>query len=624
MNSVNNKAIKINWYRNMYFTLITLIAILFVFVELVINPQVVKMMTDVDYTLPIMLYALIFILSIFSFIYYQYLCNYILDMKFKDYGILYSLGYTKHNIKKSFLYTLAKSIIISILCGLIAGTLLYYLILTLLNSVFNTKFYELSLNGYFIIGSVYFTIYILTSILFVRKIDKSDIVNMLNYKKQQKDIAHPLLCQNAGFFLVLLGILLLFIRPSTYNLMYALLPMVCLVLGAYLLTLSFPYWFIKLFAYTKRNYINNLFYISQLRTNYKKYSKLLTSCAIIIIFSLYLLIIDISFVTSDNSYDFEKPFDFVICINNLNNIKSVIEEFEANQNQIINQTKLLEISDALIKWGSQDYDYNIDIMPERTYTKLTGKQLEIQNGQIFVLSQLNREYYDIGTQITNGVEWGFQPLDITYYKFGNKEYSGKIVKELWENVYNINKQDKRAYIISNEDYDVAVKQTGNNNWQYFVSASGGENLSTIYNQLKTISTDIESKETNLENQNRNNFIVFILLLIAVIVLLISLFSLIILRIQQNIEEENSKYSNLFSIGYTYEQLKKEIKKEMVTLFFLPLIIGVAITVPYTIFSTIRTSLELIIIIIVATLLFFIFEYIFYKITIAKLSKQYLK
>lgn len=148
-------------------------------------------------------------------------------------------------------------------------------------------------------------------------------------------------------------------------------------------------------------------------------------------------------------------------------------------------------------------------------------------------------------------------------------YTRTIVKEIWEIVYNIEDQTQRAYIISDEDYEGIVSEAGYDQMKYFISVSSPDSLPTVYERLCEISPVITAKAANLETQAKNKLVVSVLILLAVMLLLFSLVSLILLRINQDISEEKRKYSNLFSIGYTYAQLQGEIRKEMATLFFVP-------------------------------------------------------
>ncbi len=625
MKKMLRKAIRPKAHDSMYFMLIISITMFFVYIALVSNSQVISVMNSIEYTLPIWMMALICILAVFSFIYYRYLCVYTLDEKMKDYGILTSLGYNHKYISKVFLWIIAKSMLLALLYGLMVGTLVYFIILNVLNRTLNTAFSFFPLQGYILTVIMYAIVYLINAVSLDRHIKKLEISDMLNFKKQDKSIAHPNLYQNSGFMLLAFGLLLLTFRNrEAYNFVSALFPMLFLTASAYCLTMSFSHWFVKIFARSIPKYYSNLFFISQLRTNYKKYAKLLTACTIIVIFGLYMLIIDVQLTTDNSDHSFEMPYDFTMYMNAFTDDDlTSIEVFEKQESTSLADTHLVQILDGAIRWEGQDFDRLVHVMPENSYFNLTGKHLDIQDDEIVVLSQIDRDYYNIGIQEENGIEWGFQPPGSISFLAGNKVYTKTIVKEIWEIVYNIEDQAQRTYIVTDKDYAAIVSETGYNQMKYFVSVSNSDNLLTVYNQLHEINPNIKAKEANLETQAQNKVVVSVLILLAVMLLLFSLVSLIMLRINQNISEEKKKYSNLFSIGYTHEQLQDEIRKEMATLFFVPLILGSSITIAYTLFSNAKTDLQLIIVTFGAALLFFIVEYILYRETTRALGRQYL-
>ena len=625
MKKMLQKAIRPKAHDSMYFMLIISITMFFVYIALVSNSQVISIMNSIEYTLPIWMMALICILAVFSFIYYRYLCVYILDEKMKDYGILTSLGYNPKYISKVFLWIIAKSMLLALLYGLLLGTLAYFIILNVLNRTLNTAFSFFPLQGYILTVIVYSVVYLINAVFLNRRINKLEISDMLNFKKKDKSIVHPSLYQNSGFMFLVLGLLLLTFRNrEAYNLVSALFPMLFLTASAYCLTMSFSHWFTKIFARSVPKYHQNLFYISQLRTNYKKYAKLLTACTIIIIFGLYMLIIDVQLTADNSDHSFEMPYDFTMYMNTLKDDDTTsIEIFETQESASLADTHLVQILDGAIQWEGQEFNRLVHVMPENSYFNLTGKHLDIQNGEIVVLSQIDRDYYNIGIQEENGIEWGFQPPGPISFLVGNKVYTKTIVMEIWEIVYNIEDQAQRTYIITDKDYATIVTEIGYNQMKYFVSVSNSDSLLTVYNQLHEINPHIKAKEAKLETQAQNKAVVSVLILLAVMLLLFSLVSLIMLRINQNIGEEKKKYNNLFSIGYTYNQLQGEIRKEMATLFFVPLVLGSSISIAYTLLANIRANLQLVIETFGAALLFFVVEYVLYQVTIRALDRQYL-
>lgn len=123
-----------------------------------------------------------------------------------------------------------------------------------------------------------------------------------------------------------------------------------------------------------------------------------------------MLIIDVQLTIDNGDHGFEIPYDFILYTDTSHgdDIAS-IGNFENQEKASLADTRFVQILDGAIQWEGQEFDRSVHVMPESSYFDLTGRHLGIQSGEIVVLSQIDRNYYDIGTQEENGVEWGFQP-----------------------------------------------------------------------------------------------------------------------------------------------------------------------------------------------------------------------
>lgn len=115
-------------HNSMYIMLTISIAMFFIYIGLASNSQMINVMSSIEYTL---------------------------DEKMKDYGILVSMGYNQKRISEDFLRIIAKSMVRALLYGLLAGTLIYFIILNILNRDLNTDFHAFPLQGYILVGAVY-------------------------------------------------------------------------------------------------------------------------------------------------------------------------------------------------------------------------------------------------------------------------------------------------------------------------------------------------------------------------------------------------------------------------------------------------------------------------------------
>lgn len=324
------------------------------------------------------------------------------------------------------------------------------------------------------------------------------------------------------------------------------------------------------------------------------------------------------------NYDVENPYDFIIIDRFDNERLKYIQKFEQEFAEQIQSSQMLHIQEAKIKWNNDNYDYPINIMPERNYSDLTGKSLDISDNEVIVLTQMSEEKYSMNISEENGVKWGFQPPGETEVKINGQIKNFRVVKEIWEEVYNIERQDKRTYIISDGYYESIFADGEENKLQYFVKVKEEFRetyMDTIFSNLKKISDNITAKSDVLRLKKDNRYATSVLLFVPIVLIFISLSGLISLRIEQNVRKNKYKYKRLLYLGYTNIQVLSELKKEISLLFFIPFILGTVLSVIYTIFSVNQISTNLLMIICITTLIFACVEIVFYRVAIKLMGKS---
>lgn len=644
MNPYLKKAVKLPRHNSMYRILAAAVFVSFLFAQAAGDAQITSLLESADKTLPIWMTAFTGLFMVISFLYYHYLSVYILEEKLKDYGILVSLGKKRQILCRQFFQGLASSLFPSVLAGLLSGSIVYTLAMLLLQRRRFLVFNRLGVHGCLFVLSAYLLIFLLNMLLLRRYFCKMSIPDMLSCKRSEKKLRHPHFCQAAGFILLPAGLFLAAVSHSaaSYGFLSAFLPMLCLAAGAYLLTLSFPFWCFRLMVLREGWYHKNLFFISQLRTNYHKYAKLLTAGTLLIIFGIFLLTSDIRYAASEDDGALEKPYDIAAAIDDFGEAQAGLEAFEEGKETLLQKTRQVEMTEGKIPWEGEAYTKPVLIMPERSYVKLTGKKPGISAGQMYVLSQLDRSRVTVGTGVEGGVEWGFQPPGSVSFQVGDQIFEKELVKELWEIVFNLENQMQRTYLLNDGDYDALAESTGCRGGAYFVNVNDKAALPAVLEELSGISGRIEEKTVSLEAHARGKWIVIVIILAVTALLLFSLIGLLLLRIQQNRKEEKKKYLNLYTLGCTFPQLLAELKKEMAVLFFLPFFIGTPIALCYTVLMGMGAApegstaggyevggyagmaLQTGGILVLAAGVFFAVEYILYRITVKLLRKEYLQ
>lgn len=597
-----------------------------IFIQLLCNDSILQTMNAVDYTLPVWFSALCVVTTVFLLMYQYYLASYIFDEQIKSCGILCSIGKSRTIVRKILLKKWFSVSLCTLIAGILIGTIIYLLCLFLF---FETKTAVVPVVSIFGTVLSFVSLFILYSIHIlqkIRSIQKMEIVEMLLWERKEKPVIYPRLHFFTGLLSLGAGVYFLKIyRSASYGFVNAFVPMICFVLSSHLLILSFSDWYERIYALSPSRYQRNLFYIAQLRTDYKKYTKMLTACTIIILFGLYMLIMNLSNIQISDNYDQENPYDFVLSIDHTRKKNlDVLKKFENNFHTSIEKSALVKLQKAFISWDTESYDLSVDLVPESSYTALSDIKLGLSGKQTVILTQLNRQYYTMDIQQTDGVEWGFRAPGSSFAIVEGRKYSFDITKELWQEVYNTDWQDKRTYIISDDYYTEILKDNNKHSGKYFLKLS--ENISEktfeqIYAELKQVDAHPLVKSEVLAANQEKKQALFLLMLLPILLLLIALSGLIVLRIQQNFTKKRSVYQNLLDLGYTNQQVLTEFKKETATLFFLPLITGCTFSILYTLLSIDLIRIELYFLIAATVLVFSLAEYLFYRLVISSAKNR---
>ena len=191
-------------------------------------------------------------------------------------------------------------------------------------------------------------------------------------------------------------------------------------------------------------------------------------------------------------------------------------------------------------------------------------------------------------------------------------------------MYNIERQDKRTYIIPDKYYESLFVDGKKQSVQYFVKVKEEfreTHTDIMFSNLKKITDNVTAKSDVLNFKKENRYAVSVLLFVPIVLIFIALSGLTSLRLDQNFRKNKLKYKRLLYLGYTNMQVLSELKKEIFMLFFIPFVLGTILSVIYTIFSINQINTNLLVVICIATLIFSCIEIIFYKLAIKLMIKN---
>ena len=116
-----NKIVSFRKYYNSFMLFTILIAVFQMFIQFNFNADAIKIMSEVDYTIPVWFTSLNIIMILFLFVYQHYISLYIFDEQVKKIGILFGIGVNKGYICKYLYKKWCYFFLISVIGG-ISGT----------------------------------------------------------------------------------------------------------------------------------------------------------------------------------------------------------------------------------------------------------------------------------------------------------------------------------------------------------------------------------------------------------------------------------------------------------------------------------------------------------------------
>lgn len=588
-----SKILNIRSFRNLCYLQAALAAVFCVLMQLLQNDRVRGMMSGEEYTLPIWFASLMAVLSVFFFLFEHYAGLSIFEGQAKAYGILISAGYPRKKLQTALLKMDLLRFFSSMAAGILIGNLGYVFLLRLPGLQRGAADFSLSPAGYLPLLLVFSLIRLFHLKRRIRGVGSLEVAEMIRFEREEKPLRYPAAYMGIGVFLLFFGFYFAKIyRSESYGFFMAFLPMLCFVLAADFIVRSFSFWFekgIRIFTYA---YCRNLFFISQLRVHYRHYAKLLSASAILILFGLHILSMNLMMMRQPDRYAQENPYDLVLLEEEHGEaLSQEIETFEREFFPYIESAVLVFIEQVKIRWDEEDYTLAVDLLSESGYEKLTGEALDLSGKETLVLTQKDKEHYEMRIEEEKGIVWGFQPPGETKGLIGSREHSFVIIGEIWREVYNTTDQERRSYIVSDEYYEKLSRELGRRRAEYFVKVrreTPEEKREEMYQALRSSGNIVVEKEKVLAEKRERKHLVTGILFVPVVLLFAVLLGFILLRMGQNIRRSSGRYENLLFLGYTRSLLYREIKKETAVLFLIPFFVGTILSVIYS-FSLVENA-----------------------------------
>lgn len=565
------------------------------------------------------------VVSIFAFIFLMYTNSFLMKQRKKEFGLFNILGMEKRHLSRvsglETIYILIISILFGLFTGILMDKLMYLIILRMINLDVSMGFYisKPAIKQTLLLFSAIFLIIFLNSI---RQIHLAKPIELLQSKNAGEK--EP----RAKWILSILGLLCLaggyYISVTTTNpteaLMYFFGAVVLVIIGTYLLFIAGSITLLKALRKNKSYYYKTRHFISISSMIYRMKQNAAGLASICILSTMVLVMIS---STSSLMVGFEDimqeryPYDITVETNGMTD--------EENQQLTKELSKALTQSPLSVQ-ESFSYRYltfcalrngdsfstdqsvsngvvadnlvNLLFVPLSDYNKITGSHATLNNQEILISTY--REKYDPDQFQIFGRTYTIKQHTDTRVKNGllASNIAGSyyiVVKDMAELNY-LEEKNLKSY----GEYASTIATSRN----YNVKGSKNDqvNFSKVLSKVMTNATQEAqhsySYYTAIAEQERNQMLGIYGGLFFLGIFLGTLFTLaaILIIYYKQISEgydDKEQYEIMQKVGLSHEEVRESIQSQILTVFFLPLIMaGIHVAFAFPVISRILRLLNL--------------------------------
>ena len=600
------------------------------------------------------------VIGVFSALFLFYTNSFLIKHRKKEFGLYNVLGMNKQNIVQVLLYESGFIYLISIISGVILGILvskISELVLVRMLSGEITYSLNISFSGINKTAVFYLVIFILILIKSILQVKMSNPIELLRSSSVgEKPVKSNWLLALAG--VIILGIsyyLAVKIDDPIKAISIFFIAVIMVIIATYILFISGSVALCKILQKSKKYYYktNHFISLSSMAYRMKRNGAGLASIAIMSTMILVMLSSTSNlYIGAEDALASQYPRD-IIFEANIDKVFDKEKEFDNDINQMMNQLNVKP--DNIFKFnnlfvtGVKGDEENEILFPEKTiagdnvsnivlvgiipindYNNLSGKNITLGEREVLVQS----DYYSGKGNINIGnlddliVKEEVDDVDkLTFSTFQMYEYTYIIGNEnILNEIYQYEKQaykDRASNIAYTYGFNINAEQDKQE--EIYTKLNEFKNSNDFMSKYKDYSITLSSKAVQ-----RNSFmslygiLFFLGILLSIIFLLGTVLIMYYKQIVEGYEDKN-RFDILQKVGMTKKEIRKSINSQVLTVFFMPLIVAsihTAFAFPLVrkmimLFGVFNTPL-LITVTLISIAIFAIFYSLIYKLT----SKSY--
>lgn len=557
------------------------------------------------------------IVGIFAVIFLFYTNSFVIKRRQKEFGMLNVLGMEKRHLGIVLLFETLYIALISVLSGLALGVILdklmYLIIARILNSDYGTTYFISwqSMIVTLVLFSAIFVCVYLFSFIRVRIHQPIELLKGENTGEKEPKTRYVtaiigVICLAAGYACAI------FTKDAVSALELFFVAVLLVIVGTYLLFMAGIIALLKLLRKNKKYYYKTNHFTSVSGMTYRMKQNSVGLASICILFTM--LLVTISTTTSfmvgrDDMIASRYPYDFAVQANSteseneamLNDIRSLIEENDLTVKQEV-VCKYLPFpayvngNEVLLRKNPMDSPLILIVITADTYNSLTGQNRTLNSDEII----LNEDNFSYGRDTLKllGTEYSVTGKVDPFVKGG---FMVNGISNVVTGLCVIVSDDS----VLNEIYGRYCSEFGENagsvQLSYGVDLSADNKTQTEF--FHTVHDMLTSKNYNAIVSGRaaqaDNYMSFYggLFFLGVYLGVLFLMATVLIIYYKQISEgfdDKKRFEIMQKVGMSYAEVKKTINSQILTVFFLPLVMaGVHVAFAFPMINLIMSKLALI-------------------------------
>lgn len=539
-------------------------------------------------------------LIVFTIFFISYAHNIFMKRRRSEFGLFLTLGMSQRDICKLLLIENGVIAISSLVSGILAGTVFSRLFFMILMNSIGLKEVPFHLNGkmFFYSVSAFLIVFLIAIGYSLFVILRRNVIHSMksNRVAETIKIRSPLL-GGLGLIVMVGSILMLYYTFTNISGGYLLLWTATLLLGLYVSLNQITSFLIELAKKYPPFYYRRLLSLSSLDYKFKQLTSLLMLVTIMIMITIFYSTLLLTFYKSSEKEAIENnPYDLAYIQtetkNNLSNeeLYGILDQKEhpIQKHLVIPIYNYYDQNDSY--WdGYNSYTF----MSLEHFNELTSGKRTLADKKYLYFVNADPEFVDSNEYMQELT----LPLNDDKKTFKMKELVVKKHINSLSNAYEfiiVNKSEYKLLKESLNGFESTLQLINMANWKETKYAVDDlkERLNS-YNKstppMNGILSEYYSEEDLFQvaskiddyhyNKNTNGILFFVITFLS-IMFFFGTFILLYLNLFSEIDVEKDKYRKLYKIGITLKEVKRNITSELITIFFIPTILGMTLAFIY--------------------------------------------